>query len=223
MEDYHFFMSDSTDYKLNIGICETQPLVVAGLRALVQSSGQFAMLEPTRTLDDAIRLVVTQDPRVLILDKAFGIPTVMDFLARMRGSVRTGFIVWGSSMTEPEALRFVKGGARGVLRKTAEPATVLTCLRVVADGGTWLEDALFHTVRQRGRMRSELTVREQQVLELVEQGLRNKEIATELGIQPGTVKIHLKHIFEKTGVRGRYGLALTGLQQRVPMGEPALV
>jgi DNA-binding CsgD family transcriptional regulator len=52
------------------------------------------------------------------------------------------------------------------------------------------------------------------VLELVEQGMRNKEIARELGIRPGTVKIHLKHIFEKTGVRGRYGLALSGLRER---------
>ena len=58
-----------------------------------------------------------------------------------------------------------------------------------------------------------LTPREQQVLELVEQGLRNKEIARELGIRPGTVKIHLKHIFEKTGVRGRYGFALSGLRE----------
>ena len=52
------------------------------------------------------------------------------------------------------------------------------------------------------------------MLELVEQGLKNKEIARELGIRPGTVKIHLKHIFEKTGVRGRYGLALTGLKEK---------
>ena len=69
--------------------------------------------------------------------------------------------------------------------------------------------------------RSELTGREQQVLELVEQGFKNKEIATELGIRPGTVKIHLKHIFEKTGVRGRYGLALNGLRDRGLVSVPA--
>jgi len=51
-------------------------------------------------------------------------------------------------------------------------------------------------------------------VELVEKGLRNKEIANSLGIQTGTVKIHLKHIFEKTGCRGRYGLALTGLKEK---------
>jgi DNA-binding NarL/FixJ family response regulator len=48
----------------------------------------------------------------------------------------------------------------------------------------------------------------------VEQGSKNKEIALELGIRPGTVKIHLKHIFEKTGVRGRYGLAINGLKEK---------
>jgi DNA-binding NarL/FixJ family response regulator len=64
------------------------------------------------------------------------------------------------------------------------------------------------------RSRSNLTPREQQVVELVEQGLKNKEIAREMGIRPGTVKIHLKHIFEKTGVRGRFGLALAGLQDK---------
>ncbi|HYP13048.1 MAG TPA: LuxR C-terminal-related transcriptional regulator [Bryobacteraceae bacterium] len=92
---------------------------------------------------------------------------------------------------------------------------VIACLQAVVAGETWMEDTLFHNTRkQSGRLRTELTVREQQVLELVEQGLRNKDIARELDIRPGTVKIHLKHIFEKTGVRGRYGLALNGLQQR---------
>ena len=61
-----------------------------------------------------------------------------------------------------------------------------------------------------GRSHSALTARERQVFELVEQGLTNKEAAKALRIQPGTVKIHLKHIFEKTGVRGRYSLALAG-------------
>jgi len=50
---------------------------------------------------------------------------------------------------------------------------------------------------------------------------KNKEIADELEIRPGTVKIHLKHIFEKTGIRGRYGLALNGLKERGLVSVPA--
>ena len=68
-----------------------------------------------------------------------------------------------------------------------------------------------------------MTSREREVVLLVEKGLRNRDIARTLGIQTGTVKIHLKHIFEKTGVRGRYGLAYTGLQSKgsIPMTAPS--
>ena len=94
-------------------------------------------------------------------------------------------------------------------------------MRAVASGTSWMEESLFRDHQRRDRYpRSELTPREQQVLELVEQGMKNKEIARELGIRPGTVKIHLKHIFEKTGVRGRYGLALSGMKDRGLLALP---
>jgi DNA-binding CsgD family transcriptional regulator len=44
--------------------------------------------------------------------------------------------------------------------------------------------------------------------------MKNKDIGESLGIRTGTVNIHLKHIFEKTGIRGRYGLALSGLKEK---------
>ena len=65
-----------------------------------------------------------------------------------------------------------------------------------------------------------LTTREHQVMELVERCMKNKDIAFALGIRTGTVKIHLKHIFEKTGIRGRYGLALSGLKEKGLLAIP---
>ena len=62
--------------------------------------------------------------------------------------------------------------------------------------------------RNVGYPRNTVTAREQEVMELATQGLTNKEIAQELRIKSGTVKIHMKHIFEKTGIRGRHSLAL---------------
>jgi DNA-binding NarL/FixJ family response regulator len=76
------------------------------------------------------------------------------------------------------------------------------------------DDMLRETARPVTPERSPLTFREMQVMELVERGMKNKEIGAQLGIRSGTVKIHLKHIFEKTGIRGRYGLALSGLREK---------
>ena len=53
--------------------------------------------------------------------------------------------------------------------------------------------------------------------------MTNRDIAQELEIRTGTVKIHLKHIFEKTGVRGRYGLALCGLKEKGILLAPAIM
>jgi len=93
----------------------------------------------------------------------------------------------------------------------------------VAAGRSWMEDSV---MLQRDRpyrvARSPLTGREVEVMELVERGLKNKDIAIALGIRIGTVKIHLKHIFEKTGIRGRYGLALSGLKEKGLLMSPIM-
>jgi two-component system, NarL family, nitrate/nitrite response regulator NarL len=158
---------------------------------------------------------------VLVIDKGLGAHLVLEALNRLpsarkgQGVQRPGVIIWGMSITEAEALRFLQSGARGIVRKSADLDSLLACFRAVAAGRSWMQDSVFpEAVPQDSPLRSDLTPREQQVMELVEQGYKNREIAQELGIRPGTVKIHLKHIFEKTGVHGRHGLALTGLRQK---------
>jgi DNA-binding NarL/FixJ family response regulator len=206
--------------KKTVGICDTQPVTVAGLRHMLETSPELEFTQAADSLAAAAYLVKVHAPAVLILDKGFGVQALLEWLTELKQSrVPTAPVIWGISISESEALRFLQAGARGIVRKTADPNTLLACLRMVAGGATWMEDTVFHNGRGERGHRSDLTVREQQVLELVEQGLKNKEIAHQLGIRPGTVKIHLKHIFEKTGVRGRYGLALSGFQQRVDLGQ----
>jgi DNA-binding NarL/FixJ family response regulator len=210
----------------SITVCDTQPVTAEGIRNLLRGVNDLKFLAAPETLAQAAEVVRKQCPDVLILDKGFGIQAVLDWLSEMQsGSVtplQTGIVVWGVSVTEAEALRFLQAGARGILRKSAGVQAIVACMRTVAAGRSWMEDCVFRDSTRSDRYpHSELTAREQQVLELVEQGFKNKEIATELGIRPGTVKIHLKHIFEKTGVRGRYGLALNGLRERGLVPIPA--
>jgi len=210
----------------SIAICDTQPITAEGVRNLLRGVPDLRFLTAPETLAQAAEVVRKQHPDVLILDKGFGIQAILDWLTEMQSGEgtppQTGMVVWGVSITEAETLRFLQAGARGILRKSAGVQAVVACLRTVAGGRSWMEDCVFRDSTRSDRYpRSELTAREQQVLELVEQGFKNKEIALELGIRPGTVKIHLKHIFEKTGVRGRYGLALNGLRDRGLVSVPA--
>lgn len=206
-----------------ISVCDTQPVTAEGVRTLLTGCSDVRFADVVGSLAQARDLVRMTSPDVLMVDKAFGMQAILDWLNSMKqDETRTGVVIWGVSVTEAEALRFLQAGARGILRKTAGIPVILACLRTVALGRSWMEDCMFRDSARSDRYpRSELTSREQQVLDLVEQGFKNKEIAQELGIRPGTVKIHLKHIFEKTGVRGRYGLALSGLKDRGLVSIPA--
>jgi DNA-binding NarL/FixJ family response regulator len=208
---------EQNPFKKSVLLCETQPLTAEGLRATLSSSPDLEYLGRTETLAGVSEIVRQQAPSLVLIDKSLGIQAVLDWLMLAKTMLPAGtqVVIWGVSITEAEALRFLKSGARGILRKTSGPETVLACLHAVAGGSSWMADSIFQESNRHDRSsRSELTPREQQVLELVEQGMKNKDIARELGIRPGTVKIHLKHIFEKTGVRGRYGLALSVINKR---------
>jgi two-component system, NarL family, nitrate/nitrite response regulator NarL len=203
-------------------VCDTQPVTAEGIRTLLAGHADLRFQQMAESLESALEQARKLAPDVIVVDKAFGIQAVLEWLNEVRMAVpNVSVVIWGVSVTEAEALRFLQAGARGILRKTAGLPSLLACLRTVAERRSWMEDAVFRDSARSDRYpRSELTAREQQVLELVEQGFKNKEIALDLGIRPGTVKIHLKHIFEKTGVRGRYGLALSGLKDRGVVSVP---
>ena len=197
-----------------VAVCDTQPLTAAGLASAVGGLEGFEFCAAFTSLGGLEEVLDGHRPDILVLDKGLGVQPILEWLG-CRASRQTATVVWGTSLNEPEAIKLLQAGAKGILFKTAPIQTVLACLMAVAAGTTWMDEAVFggHAAQEHGG-RSELTPREIQVMQLVEQGLKNKEIGRELGIRPGTVKIHLKHIFEKTGVRGRYGLALNSLRER---------
>jgi|NGEPerStandDraft_6_1074524.scaffolds.fasta_scaffold06408_4 DNA-binding NarL/FixJ family response regulator len=187
-----------------------------GLRNLMESIDGPRVVAVETKMEDAVAAVRELQPSILVVDKGFGAPTVMDWLRLLSAAEKpTAVIVWGALMSESEALRFLQAGAAGVVRKTSPLLELAGCIQAVAAGGTWMETEVVRDPDLLLRMgRSGLTPRELQVVDLVERGYKNKEIGLTLGIRTGTVKIHLKHIFEKTGIRGRYGLAISGLRNK---------
>ena len=214
-----------TRTEFSVLVCDQQPIAVEGLRWILNQTEGFRFAGGVLTLEAAAELIQSTPPAIILLDKGFGTSTLVEWLhpLSMRG-FPTSAVVWGPAITENEALRLLQAGTRGILRRTSEPEILMTCLRTVVRGETWLEEGIFGDPGKLLEPRkSHLTSREQQVATLVEQGMRNRDVARELGIQTGTVKIHLRHIFEKTGVRGRHGLALHALRDRGLLGAPVLV
>ncbi len=202
-------------------ICDTEPVAIEGLCALL-TGAELRVAAAETCLAGGLEAVREIQPAVVVLDKSFGLHPVLQAVRSIALSGETRVVVWGSSITDSEALRLMHAGALGVIRKTSTLETLLECVVSAANGVTWMEG--IHAAAPEGQTQhSPLTARELQVAELVERGMTNREIAEELGIRSGTVKIHLKHIFEKTGVKGRYGLAITGLREKGLLFAPMVM
>lgn len=201
---------------IQVGICETQPATAEGLRSLLESSARLHCAWMVPHLPVVLQVARQSPAGVVLLDKHFGQQLVLRTLEEIVShNPGTGVVIWGTAMGEAEALRYLQAGARGLLRKNASLAVIERCFITVGEGGMWVEDAVAAPAGAETRTAGpQLTPRESQVLELLRQGLRNREIAAALGIRPGTVKIHLRHIYEKTGIHGRYSLALNLMAAR---------
>jgi len=200
-------MNESNQTRVVV-VCDTQPLAIEGIRSLLSQSEGLSFAGGITSLLGGMELVRTLTPDVMLLDRSFGDLGVAEVLSYLRSNPTVSVVVWGHGIGEPDALRMLQAGAKGVLRKTASPATVVGCLRAVCEGQTWMEEQIFGEDPRSVTGRSPLTARENQVLELIEKGFRNREIASTLGIQTGTVKIHLHHVYDKLNLQGRYDLQM---------------
>jgi DNA-binding NarL/FixJ family response regulator len=203
-------------------VCDLQPVIGAGLMALFNGHPDLTFVESTNSLFDVRDVIRTRKVDLVLLDKSFGPRPITEWLTSLKesGLSTPGIVVWGAAMNAAETRRLVLAGVRGVLLKTAGISSLVSCLRTVTLGRHWFEDSVLRDKRV-GFPKNSLTPREQQVLELAVNGSSNPAIAQDLGIRSGTVKIHMKHIFEKTGVRGRNSLALASYIDDLEMNPDA--
>src|SRR5947208_2136049 len=119
-------MTDSFTGK-SVLVCDTQPVAVQGIQRLLERSGDLQFAGAAYSLDAAFEMMLSTAPHMVLLDKSFGLAAVMDHLRQSaEAGVATLPAVWGTGMTEAEALRLLQAGARGVMRRTAEPDTVIS-------------------------------------------------------------------------------------------------
>ena len=199
--------------RLTIFACESQPIVLEGLAKVLSNCEDLEYVGAASSLNDALEVLRDRHPDVVLIDQSPGLKVVFQFISDVRSTwSRCQPVLWVNDLAEIDCFRALQLGARGILKKTLPVDSVLECLRSVARGNVWIESSLSDHVMGSLDRRSppRLTPREKEIVHHVCGGLKNKEIAQALAITAGTVKVHLMHIFEKTGVKDRFELAVHG-------------
>lgn len=202
-------------------VIDDHPLFRRGLIQLINTLDRFRFIGEASNGAEGISLVRRLHPDLLLLDlnmKDMDGLEVLKTLKELDLDTRVAMIT--VSDRAEDLVNALRLGADGYLLKDMEPEDLLENLKTIADGRMVVSDSLTHllaaALREQQRPRSpqeaELTDQETRILERIAAGLSNKLIAKELDIAEGTVKVHVKHILRKLGLRSRVEAAVWAVE-----------
>ena len=206
---------------IRILLIEDHAVVRAGLRLLIDSRQDLMVVGEAANHADALTLAAREQPDIIVLDLDLGAENGLDLLARMRAAAGQARVLVLTGVRDAQAHRLaIRRGARGLVLKEQAPEVLLKAITKVHAGEVWLERTLMASVLDEiamGEARpinaevariATLTERERDVIALVGEGLKNRQIGSRLSITETTVGHHLTSIFAKLGVESRLEMVL---------------
>jgi DNA-binding NarL/FixJ family response regulator len=203
-----------------VALADDHPLVLRGLAQLIATRPQFEIVATATDGNAAIDDIRRHAPDVAVLDVNMPKLSGLDVLrAAVAERLATRIVFLTASLTDERMLQAVNLGIYGIVLKDSAPETLLDCLDQVVAGGRWLAADLVQSAltRETARRRSSrgpieaLTTREAEVMRLVTSGLSNKQVARQLALSEGTVKIHLHNVYRKLNLGSRNALTAYAL------------
>jgi two-component system nitrate/nitrite response regulator NarL len=192
-------------------LVDDHPMIGAALQMLLRGT-DYELLERARTLAEATRRIAKLKPDLLLLDVHLPDGSGLDLLRQFAAKrTRPKVILLTAGMDESQLLAAAELNPEGMVLKTSDPGLLIDCMDAVVGGARWIDPEIVERTKhaqQRAALAPPLTRRERELVELVRQGLRNRDIAAELGVTEGTVKVYLHAIFDKFRVENRTELAL---------------
>ncbi|MEM1332367.1 MAG: response regulator transcription factor [Actinomycetota bacterium] len=197
---------------IRVAIVDDHAVVRSGLEQFLATTGDIELVGTAANGLDAIELTARTEPDVVVMD--LSMPKLDGVEATRRISAEypsSRVLVLTSFSDRTRIMDALSAGADGYLLKHSDPEEIATAIRSVHTGDAPLDPKAARALLESRRTATEsssLTDRERQVLDLVRQGLANKQIARKLGISERTVKAHLTSVFSTLGVSDRTQAAL---------------
>ena len=198
---------------MRILLADDHPMISTAIEALLRNS-PFEIVGMASTGEQAVQKVAELKPDILLLDLQMPGGTGMDVLRKLRSDGgRTRIVLLTAAIDDGSLIEAKSLKVQGMVLKNSDPAHLLECLERVSRGGRWIDPELSDRTKELTETLGEretpsLSPRERELISLVRKGMRNREIAEQLGVTEGTIKVYLHSIFEKLGVSSRTELAI---------------
>lgn len=206
---------------IRVAVVDDHAVVREGIRRVLEGEPGVTVVGEGSDAEQALELVATESPDVLVIDVAMPGRTGLSVAAELHRHGSATRVLILSMYDQPEyVLESVKAGARGYLLKDSPPAELRRAVRTVFGGDSYFPPAV--AARLTAAMRADdppasplavLTPRERDVLVGITRGDTNKQIAAALGISHRTVETHRESLMDKLGIRTVAGLTKLALEE----------
>jgi two-component system, NarL family, nitrate/nitrite response regulator NarL len=217
------------DEFIRIVIADDHPIFRDGLRKLLSLEEDFRVVAEARDGKEVLEVLEEHQPDILLLDlKMPGLDGLTALQKLQNSRTKTKVIVLTASEDKNQFVQAMKFGTCGIVLKQTATELLIKSIRKVHSGEIWLDSHTTAAVMRqfsspmesvplgsRDRDRSPLSQREREIVVLVAQGFKNKEMAEKMFISEQTVKNHLHNIFDKLGVSDRLELALYAIHKNI--------
>src|SRR6266849_2390531 len=204
-----------TKQQIRILMADDHAIFRDGLRKLIDGDEDITIVGEAQNGAECIKLLAKLKPDILLLDLRMPDKDGLAVLEEVNfDQTPTRVIVLTAAEDDRDVVRAMRLGARGVVLKQSATDLLVKSIHRVHAGEIWLDNRMTSEVGPR-REKPLLSDREKEIVQLVAQGFRNKEIGEKLFISEQTVKNHLHNIFDKLGVSDRLELALYAIHHRL--------
>lgn len=198
-----------------IFLLSDQPVLLCGFEQVLCNKG-FEIMGSCQPSAFAATVAGIGAPDVLLLDITAGL-TFAD-LGELHACIPDcPVVLWADALPLELMFKTLEFGVRGIVQRNVQPDQLVESVRKVASGELQIGFAATSSEAASPRRRVTLTPREREIVSYLRQGMRNKQIAGEMGITEGTVKIYLFRLFHKLGVRNRFELARVGTEDQLQL------
>jgi RNA polymerase sigma factor (sigma-70 family) len=217
-----------SDKRIRVMLVDDHKVVRSGLRMVLDSQPGLQVVGEAGSGKEAVEMAPSVQPDVILLDLILGEDSGTDVIPELlKCCEETRVLILTASHDRDEHRRAVRQGAMGVLIKESGMELLIKAIRKVCEGEFWLDRfmtaSLLTEIHKPSKPRTDtvedrlgrLSVREKEVITLVGEGLKNKQIADRLCISESTVRHHLTSIFAKLEVTDRLELLIFAYQNHL--------
>ena len=199
-------------------LVDDHPMMRRGMRQLLELEDDLVVIGEANNGVEALQMVASLQPELVLLDNNMPEMNGVETLKRLREQNFPGTVLLFTVSDDEDDVRdAMRLGADGYLLKDMEPEQLIQQIRAALGGALVISPALTRVLAQALRnppsaSQLDLTDRERQVLKMIAAGSSNKVIGNKLGITEGTVKVHVKNLLHKLGLRSRVEAAVWAME-----------